>query len=235
MTRLKTSLETLASRGTPRGADQVFREASRRSSISSQTIGLLQGNRRLRAVAAFAIVLAVGIGTAIVFRSTGTPVEPATDRGRQMVSPQVTLPEVADPGVPMTVLAGGELSPFRYLPDLDLAWRDTATGPEICWTTPAGSGCAPDSFADPGTLIIPTVGQAIILTRPGWIPDPTATTLNATDPPPGRFTEPKEVTVELSNGETATWELETPESIGIGYVRVVLPEGVTVASASVSG
>ncbi len=178
--------------------------------MTSQTIGALQGNRRMRAFAAFVVVVAIGIGTAILFRSTGTSVEPATDNS-QTLAPQVTLPPVADPGVPVTVLAGGELSYFRYLPDIDLAWRDSPQGSEICWTTPAGSDCTRD-FPVPETVVIPTVGQVVVLTTPG----PTA------------------IEVELSNGQVVVGEVVIADSIGLGYVRVALPEGVTVVSATVS-
>lgn len=144
-----------------------------------------------------------------------------------------TLPPSGDLiDVPLTVPADSPLAYWRFLPDLDIAERQTATGSgtELCWRTPSGTGCIDDTFYSPDVGVIPTDGAAILLARPALIPiepaptDPMAPTLRVGPPP-------TTVTVTLSDGTTRDVPLTIGEQFGIGYGRIDLPAGTTVTSA----
>lgn len=137
--------------------------------------------------------------------------------------------------VPLTVPADSALAYWRFLPDLDIAERQTATGSgtEFCWRTPAGTGCLDDTFHSPDVGVIPTDQAAILLARPALIPiepaptDPMAPTLRIGP-------TPTIVTVALSDGTTHDFALRNGERFGIGYARIDLPAGTTITSATSS-
>ena len=147
-----------------------------------------------------------------------------------------TLPPSGDLiEVPLTVPPNSPLAYWRFLPDLDIAERQTATasGTELCWRTPSGTGCLDDTFYSPDVGVIPTDGAAILLARPALIPiepaptDPMAPTLRVGP-------TPTTVTVTLSDGTTHNVTLTIGEQYGIGYARIDLPAGTTVTSATSS-
>ena len=151
----------------------------------------------------------------------------AVDVPGQTLPPAVGLNES-----PVTIPAGSELSYWRWFPDLDISERQTADGDtELCWRTPAGTGCIDDSFISPEVGIIPTDGGAILLARPALI----AITPTPTDPLAPMFEQgpsPTTITATLSDGSTVTADISYGHDFGVGYGRVTLPAGVTVASAS---
>lgn len=147
-----------------------------------------------------------------------------------------TLPPSGDLiDIPITVPPDSPLAYWRFLPDLDIAERQTATasGTELCWRTPSGTGCIDDTFYSPDVGVIPTDGAAILLARPALIPiepaptDPMAPTLRVGP-------TPTTVTVTLSDGTTRDVALTIGEQFGIGYGRIDLPAGTTVTSATSS-
>ena len=232
MNRLHLALEGLASRGTPRGADEIFSDAttSMGSPTSEDSVRIDQGDeimvsptlsRRqypvsLKFAAAFGAVLIVGLAVTLVVGPT------ATDTGRDVagnntassVAPGPTLPP--SDNVPMTVPAGSDLSYYSYLPDLHLGWRATEDGnTDLCWKTASDEGCESDLFYAPDTVVIPNGNHVIVLTRPAV----------------GGET-PTEAVVTFSSGETANAAFTTPSGIAIAFARVEVPDGVTVISAS---
>jgi hypothetical protein len=156
-------------------------------------------------------------------------------------APVVTLPPAANlSAAPITVPAGSELSYFRFLPDLDVAFRDApgeqtvrGSSAELCWRTPAGTGCIPDDFTSPSVGLIPSTGAAILLLRPGLIPivpapqDPSAPKLQLGP-------DPIKVTISLSDGSTVDVPVAKGKDLGLGYSRVLLPDGLTVTAAKSS-
>jgi hypothetical protein len=147
-----------------------------------------------------------------------------------------TLPPAGDLiEVPLTVPADSPLAYWRFLPDLDIAERQTATasGTEFCWRTPAGTGCLDNTFHSPDVGVIPTDHAAILLARPALIPiepaptDPMAPTLRIGP-------TPTIVTVALSDGTTQDVTLTIGEQYGISYARIDLPAGTTITSATSS-
>jgi len=199
-------------------------------------------NRPLRiAVVLGTAAAALVIGLVVVNRhddtrtstsSTATPSSEDTTTSEPLSIPGSTLPPAVDlVQVPVTVMAGSPLSYWRWLPDLDIAERQTAQGgTELCWRTPAGTGCLDDSFASPQVGIIPTDGGAILLARPAIIaiePPPT-------DPSAPKFElgpNPTTVTATMSDGSTQTAQLTYGEEFGVGYTRIQLPEDLSVSSA----
>ena len=153
----------------------------------------------------------------------------AVDVPGQTLPPAVGLSES-----PVTIPAGSELSYWRWFPDLDISERQTAAGStELCWRTPAGTGCIDDSFISPEVGIIPTDGGAILLARPALI----AKTPTPTDPLAPKFEQgppPTTITVTLSDGSTVTAGVDYGDQFGVGYGRVTLAAGVTIASATSS-
>lgn len=147
-----------------------------------------------------------------------------------------TLPPSGDLiEIPLTVPADSPLAYWRFLPDLDISERQTATGSgtELCWRTPAGTGCLDNTFESPDVGIIPTDDAAIFLARPSVTPNETP----STDPlaPTGRLGPPPTiVTVVLSDGTTQQIELTEGKWYGVGYARIDLPAGTTITSATSS-
>ena len=146
--------------------------------------------------------------------------------------PGQTLPAaVGLNDTPLTIPAGSELSYWRWFADLDISERQTAAGgTELCWRTPAGTGCIDDSFISPEVGIIPTDGGAILLARPALIEISPA----PTDPLAPKFEQgppPTTITVTLSDGSTVSAQVNYGDQFGVGYGRVTLAAGVTVASA----
>jgi hypothetical protein len=135
---------------------------------------------------------------------------------------------------PITIPAGSALSYWRWLPDLDISERQTSEGgTELCWRTPAGTGCIDDSFISPSVGVIPTEGGAIFLARPALI----KITPPPADPNAPKFAlgpNPTTVTVTLSDGSTVTAEINYGDQFGVGYARLQLPTDVTVSSAASS-
>ncbi len=127
--------------------------------------------------------------------------------------------------------AGSDLNYWRWFADLDISERQTADGgTELCWRTPAGTGCVDDSFTSPQVGIIPTDGAAIVLARPALI---------EIVPPPSDPLEPKfemgplptQVTATLSDGSTVVADIEYGEQFGVGFARIGLSAGVRVTDA----
>jgi len=148
-------------------------------------------------------------------------------------APAVTLKESDDLiDVPVTLVAGSRLEYWRFLPDLDVSWRQTSTvSTELCWRTPVGQGCTDDAFQSPAVGTVPTSGGVIFLVR---------SAVRAIEPPPtdpmaARFEAgplPVEVTAVLSDGSTVTVEVVAPDAVGLGYARLALDDGVTVVAAT---
>ena len=146
--------------------------------------------------------------------------------------PGQTLPAaVGLNDTPLTIPAGSELSYWRWFADLDISERQTAAGgTELCWRTPAGTGCIDDSFISPEVGMIPTDGGAILLARPALIEISPA----PTDPLAPKFEQgppPTTITVTLSDGSTVTADINYGDQFGVGYARVTLGAGVTVTTA----
>lgn len=152
MNTLVEQLDTLATRGTPRGADGVYHAATRDLTLA----------RRPRATLAFAVgfaVVAIAVGLTVLGGNG------RTDAGRTSLVPVETLPALDGP--PMTVASGSDLSYMSYTDDLYLAWRATPdSSTELCWQTPRDSDCVSDLFFAPDVVVIPVAEQAIVLTRP---------------------------------------------------------------------
>lgn len=235
MSRLHRALHTLASRGAPRGASQIFSAVfeSMGSAASEPMVRIEKGDeimastivqRRTRPgwiafVVAFGAALALGLAMTLVVRPLGTG-------GSQDFASDGEIPNTAVPGPtlepidgpPMTVPANAELSFYAYLPDLHLAWRateDSAT--EICWKTVTEEGCQTDLFYAPETVVVPNGGQVIILTRPAIGGE-----------------APSGLVIEFSNGQSIRQSLTTRGGIAIAYARVELPQGLGVVSATAS-
>jgi hypothetical protein len=164
-----------------------------------------------------------GVDVTATGTSTSGDPEPDTVTGR-------TLPPAVDlTDVPLTVPAGSPLAYWRFLPDLDVSERATTTGgTELCWRTPAGTGCIDDTFESPNVGIIPADNATIFLVRPALIP---------IDPPPDDplapttqlGPSPTTVTVTFSDGTTTT--VEVRHGRFVGYARIDTPDGVTVVEA----
>ncbi len=155
--------------------------------------------------------------------------------GEAVDVPGQTLPPAVDLNdTPVTIPAGSELSYWRWFPDLDISERQTAAGgTELCWRTPAGTGCIDDSFISPEVGIIPTDGGAILLARPALI----AITPAPRDPLAPKFEQgqpPTTITVTLSDGSTVVADVNHGDQYGVGFGRVTLAAGVTIASATSS-
>lgn len=149
--------------------------------------------------------------------------------------PGATLPPAVDLNeVPITIAAGNQLSYWRWLPDLDISERQTSEGgTELCWRTPAGTGCIDDSFTSPSVGIIPTDGGVIFLARPALI----EITPPATDPLAPTFEHgprPTTVVATMSDGSSVTADLNYGDEFGVGYARIALARGATVVSAASS-
>jgi hypothetical protein len=232
MKRLHSALEGLASRGTPRGADEIFSDATKSVSppISESVERIDQGDeimatsavsRRqypawLMFAAAFGVVLIVGLAVTLLVRPTGTDTgrEAAGNNTDSRVVPGPTLPP--SDNVPLTVPAGSDLSYYSYLPDLHLGWRAAEDGnTDLCWKTASDEGCESDLFYAPDTVVIPNGNHVIVLTRPALGGE-----------------APAEAVVTFSNGETANEAFTTRSGIAIAFARVEVPDGVTVTSAS---
>ena len=147
---------------------------------------------------------------------------------------QTLPPAVGLNDTPVTIPAGSELSYWRWFPDLDISERQTAAGgTELCWRTPAGTGCIDDSFISPEVGIIPTDGGAILLARPALM----AITPTPTDPLAPKFEQgppPRTITVALSDGSAVTADINYGDQFGVGYGRITLAAGVTIVSATSS-
>ncbi len=121
----------------------------------------------------------------------------------------------------------GQWRRSRWPEFLDDGRRST----ELCWRTPAGTGCIDDSFRSPDVGVIPTDGAAILLARPALIP---------IEPPPIEplaYTHqlgpnPTTVDVTLSDGSEVAVLLQTGRDFGVSVGRVQLAPGVTVVSAT---
>ena len=154
---------------------------------------------------------------------------PIADVPRQTLPPTVGLNEV-----PVTIAAGSALNYWRWLPDLDISERGTTRGgTELCWRTPAGTGCIDDSFISPEVGTIPTGSGVRVLARPALV----AITPTPTDPLVPKFEQgppPTTVTAILSDGSTVTADIHYGEQFGVGYARLALAAGVTVMSATSS-
>jgi len=143
-----------------------------------------------------------------------------------------TLPPAADlTDVPVTIVAGPELSYWRWFADLDISERQTASGDtEFCWRTPVGEGCIEHDFASPKVGLIPTDGATIVLAQPAIVPIVPA----PSDPNAPRFElgpNPTRVVATLSDGTTATADLTFGDEFGPGWARIPTLEGVTVTDA----
>ncbi len=143
-----------------------------------------------------------------------------------------TLPPAADlTDVPVTIVAGPELSYWRWFADLDISERQTASGDtEFCWRTPVGEGCIEHDFASPKVGLIPTDGATIVLAQPAIVPIVPA----PSDPNAPRFElgpNPTRVVATLSDGTTATADLTFGDEFGPGWARIPTPDGVTVTDA----
>lgn len=143
-----------------------------------------------------------------------------------------TLPPSADlVDIPVTIVAGPDLSYWRWFPDLDISERQTAAdGSELCWRTPAGTGCIDEDFASPKVGLIPTDAATIVLAQPALVPIvPTPS-----DPLAARFEigpRPTRVVATLSDGTTATAEVTYGVEFGVGWARIPTPNGITVTNA----
>lgn len=177
------------------------------------------------AVGVARLALADGVSVVGVGTQHSASGEPDTVTGATL-APALDLMDV-----PLTVPSGAALLYWRFLPDLDIAERATDAGAELCWRTPAGTGCMDDSFNSPEVGIIPTDGAAIFLARPSLVPieppptDPMAPWLMAGPTPTA-------VDVTFSDGTTATVALRQGESYGIGFARMDVPAGLTIATAT---
>lgn len=132
------------------------------------------------------------------------------------VPDKATLPPTS-PGPGPTVPQGAELSWYDFIPgSVQLAWRSTATGTELCWRTVDGEDCVDDDFRAPEVVVIPDGAQLVAISRrplSGLMPD--------------------RVILELSNGDTMD---AAPLYQGPGVELIYSfssppPEGVTVVSA----
>jgi hypothetical protein len=150
---------------------------------------------------------------------------------------QTLPPAVGLSDIPITIPAGSELSYWRWFPDLEISERHTsADTTELCWRTPAGTGCIDDSFISPEVGIIPTDGGAILLARPALI-EYTPTPSTPSDPLAPRFVvgpPPTTITAILSDGSTVIADVNFGDDFGVGYGRVPLDAGVTIISAESS-
>ena len=150
------------------------------------------------------------------------------------VTGQTLPPTVGLVDSPVTIPAGSELNYWRWFPDLDISERATDQGgTELCWRTPAGTGCIDDSFMSPDVGVIPTDGGAILLARPALVP----ITPPPTDPLEPKFEmgpNPTSITARLSDGSTVTADVSYGADFGVGYARIDVPDGVTVSDATSS-
>lgn len=144
-----------------------------------------------------------------------------------------TLPPSGDLiEVPMTIPAGSPLNYWRFLPDLDISERATATGSgtELCWRTPAGTGCLDDTFEGPDVGIVPTDGAVIFLARPRLTPiepapsDPLAPRLSIGPPP-------TTVRVTFTDGTTTDVSLTQGVQFGVSHGRVDVTDDNPITSA----
>jgi hypothetical protein len=138
--------------------------------------------------------------------------EPTTTTVPQMA----TLPSTS-PGPGPTVPQGAELSWYDFIPgSVQLAWRSTATGTELCWRTVVAEHCVDDDFRAPEVVVIPHGSQLVVISRrplSGLMPD--------------------RAILELSNGDTMN-AAPLYQGPGVDLVYAYsnpIPEGVTVVSA----
>lgn len=127
----------------------------------------------------------------------------------------VTLPPTSP--TPMTVPQGAALHWYDFLPGtIQMAWRSTDTGTEMCWRTVDDEQCVDDDFRAPEVVIIPHGRQVVVVTRP-----------------PLTGTLPERVILELSNGDTMD-VAPLYQAPGLDLHRGLsrgLPDGVAVVSA----
>ncbi|MCU1401595.1 MAG: hypothetical protein JWN62_4704 [Acidimicrobiales bacterium] len=174
-------------------------------------------------IAAAVALVAIAANRSTDTNSASTPPSPASNDAPTTVETTVAIPGATlppDPTLsqtPVTVAYGGPRSYWRWLPDLDIAEQQTATGgTELCWRTPTGDGCIDDAFESPATGIIPTDEAAIILARPAL----------------GQIANPTTVTALLSDQTTVVGALLYDSDFGVGYARIPLQPGLTVVSAT---
>jgi hypothetical protein len=172
-------------------------------------------------------------GASIVgFPSVWSRVSPSTADAVASIPGQTVPGIVGTSDTPITVPAGSPLSYWRFLPDLEISEREatTASGTELCWRTPVGTGCLDDSFVSPQVGIVPTTGGYIALARPALVlvsPLPS-------DPSAPKFKIapiPTSVSATLSDGSTVKADLSYLDTFGVGYARLNAPVGTTVMSA----
>ncbi|MFT3853676.1 MAG: hypothetical protein QM733_13180 [Ilumatobacteraceae bacterium] len=172
------------------------------------------------------LALPDGVTVASLGTARATPAAVDDDVSGATLPPAVDLADI-----PITVPAGAALSYWRFLPDLDIAERSSAASTELCWRTPAGTGCIPEAFNSPDVGIVPTDGAAIVLVWPALVP---------IDPPPSDPMAPKfevgptptAVDITFSDGSTTSVAVRTPAEWGRSYARVDIPAGLTVAHAA---
>jgi hypothetical protein len=218
----------------PTAGGQTLVVTSERTDVGSLDVQLSGGDVRSAPLAVDATthwgvaryVLPVGQTISAVGKASTVPGDAAPIPG-QTLPPAVDLIEV-----PLTIPAGSALNYWRWLPDLDISERQTtAGGTELCWRTPAGTGCIDESFSSPQVGVVPTDGGVIFLAGPALI----EITPTPTDPNAAKFElgpNPTTVTVNLSDGSTLTAEIKYGGKFGVGYARLELPTGVTVSTAT---
>lgn len=131
------------------------------------------------------------------------------------VPDKTTLPPTS-PGPGPTVPQGAELPWYDFIPgSVQLAWRSTATGTELCWRTVDGEECVDDDFRAPEVLVIPDGSQVVAISRrplSGLMPD--------------------RVILELSNGDTLD-AAPLYQGPGVDLIYAFgnpIPDGVTAVS-----
>lgn len=173
-------------------------------------------------------------GTSIVSVQGGDAGDDMTGEPEAVAVTGATLPPAADlSDIPVTIMAGSQLSYWRFLPDLDISERETdvGSGTELCWRTPAGTGCIDDAFNSPDVGVIPADGAAIFLVRPA---------LTTIEPPPSDpmaptlqiGPNPTTITVTFSDGTTTEIDVTQGEQFGVGYARVDVAADNPIVSAT---
>lgn len=129
------------------------------------------------------------------------------------LAPPVTLPPAADLGAPVTV---SQLPPtyYRIAPDLDLGWVEDASGPQLHWRTPAGTGnvpVRPDGAA--GAMRVVTLpsspGHTVIVVVPQSNEPNRASTIRVT----------------LVDGGTLTLQVHWDDLVEVGISRADVDAG----------
>ncbi len=143
-------------------------------------------------------------------------VDPETSVTTTTAPEMTTLP----PGnaTPVTVPQGADLIWYDFIPGtVQLAWRSTAGGTEMCWRTIAGEDCVDDDFRAPEVVIIAGPDhQPIVLTRP-----------------PFAGKAPERIALDLSDGTTIDAAPLYPGQ-GVALLWALadrLPQGVSVVGA----